>query len=553
MEQSDIGVSKARTGFGVPMSARGEMGHRSYKAIDQYVKLASYRNPNKAAIIDRFGSLTWREVEDLSLRLATSLQNMGVKSGDRVAVQLPNWHHFPLLEYALSLIGAICVPLPLIYRERELSFMLDLVKPVLAFVPTIFRGFNHEAMFAQLQLLVPSIRKIVVVGEPSSKASINFNELLAASPFQGVGLTDASAITEIVFTSGTTGEPKGVMHSSNTNLYPAMSLIADQGLNSDAIILMASTFGHQTGFVYGGQLPAVLGATLVLIDRWDPITALELIKSEKVNWMMGATPFLQDLVESASNKDLDSLKTFLCSGAPIPPSLIAAARKRTSAFIASGWGMTEVGLVTLAKPGESDEAVSNSDGIPFDSMKIRITDEHGQAIVEGNEGELLCQGPSMFLGYYGRPKLTADSFTTDGWFRTGDMGKIDGSGHLRIVGRSKDIIIRGGENIPVVEVEDLLNQHPAIVRSAVVGIKDLRLQERACAVVILRIGEQLTFEEMRAHLLYFKMSKQYVPEHLFVVDEFPMTPSGKIQKFLLRRKITDLVEKSKESENAKMA
>jgi acyl-CoA synthetase (AMP-forming)/AMP-acid ligase II len=159
MEQSDIGVIKARTGFGVPMSALGERGHHCYKAIDHYVKLASYQNPNKAAIIDRFGSLTWREVEDLSLRLATSLQNMGVKSGDRVAVQLPNWHHFPLLEYALSLIGAICVPLPLIYRERELSFMLDLVKPVLAFVPTIFRGFNHEAMFSQLQLLVPSIRK----------------------------------------------------------------------------------------------------------------------------------------------------------------------------------------------------------------------------------------------------------------------------------------------------------------------------------------------------------------------------------------------------------
>jgi len=553
MERSDIGVGMTKTRFGVPMSSLGEGGRLTFEAIDHYVKVASCKNPNKVAIIDRFGSLTWREVEDLSLRLATSLQNMGVKSGDRVAVQLPNWHHFPLLEYALSLIGAICVPLPLIYRERELSFMLDLVKPVLAFVPAVFRGFNHEEMFNKLKLSVPSIRNILVVGESSAKTDINFNQLLTAAPFQGASLTDPHAVTEIVFTSGTTGEPKGVMHSSNSNLYPAMSLIADQGLNSDAIILMASTFGHQTGFVYGGQLPAVLGATLVLIDRWDPVAALELIKSEKVNWMMGATPFLQDLVESASNKDLDSLKTFLCSGAPIPPSLLTAARKRTNAFIASGWGMTEVGLVTLAKPGESDDAISNSDGRAFDSMKIRITDERGEAISAGNEGELSCQGPSMFLGYYQRTKLTNDSFTTDGWFRTGDMGKIDRSGNLRIVGRSKDIIIRGGENIPVVEVEDLLNQHPAIVRSAVVGIKDSRLQERACAVVILRNGKQLTFEEMRAHLLYFKMSLQYVPEHLFVLDEFPMTPSGKVQKFLLRREINELVEKSKGSENAKMA
>ncbi len=553
MGQSDFGPQVYPTEYGVPSFAHGQKHGHSQHAIDYYVNQAARQHPAKTALVDRFGSLTWSEVDSLSRRLAGGLLELGVGVGDRVAIQLPNWRHFPLLEYALSLIGGICVPLPPIYRERELGFMLNLVKPVLAVVPNTFRGFGHAAMFTQLQQRVPSMHSIITVDETGAKSPHSFEHLLDAPAFEGAGRTDPDAVTEIVFTSGTTGEPKGVMHSANSNLCPLMTLIADQGLKSDATILMASTFGHQTGFVYGGYLPAVVGGTLVLMDRWDARGGAELIKKEKVTWTMGATPFLQDLVEHASAQDLESLQTFLCSGAPIPPSLLAAARKRTNAFIASGWGMTEVGLVTLSKPGDSDEEVATSDGKAFDNMEIRITDLQGDEVSISTEGDLSCRGPSMFLGYYQRPKLTADSFSADGWFHTGDMGKIDRSGSLRIVGRTKDIIIRGGENIPVVEVEDLLNQHPAVDRSAVVGLPDPRLQERACAVVVLRSGKQFSFEDMRDYLLQCQLSLAYVPEHLLVMDAFPMTPSGKVQKYVLRKQVCDLILNSKEHVNAKMA
>jgi cyclohexanecarboxylate-CoA ligase len=521
------------------------------RAIDSYVDQAAQDHPLKPAIIDRFGSLTWSEVEHLSRRLATGLEGLGVKPGDRVAVQLPNWRHFPLLEYALSRLGAICVPLPAIYRERELKFMLDLVAPVVAVVPSRFRNFDHAAMMTVLQTMLPSLRSLVIVGEPTLPGHIAFDALLAEEPFMGSGRTDPDAVTEIVFTSGTTGEPKGVMHSANTNLCPLFSLIDEQQLTCDEVILMASTFGHQTGFVYGGQLPAVLGATLVLLDQWDVHVGSELIEREKVTWTMGATPFLQDLVEYASADTLASLRTFLCSGASIPPSLLGAARARTNASIASGWGMTEVGLVTLSKHGDNDERIASSDGMAFECMAIRLTDEQGNPVGADQEGNLWCRGPSMFLGYYRRPRFTSDGFGADGWFRTGDRGRVDESGYLRIVGRTKDIIIRGGENIPVIEVEDLLRQHAAVERVALVAVPDPRLQERACAVVVLRPAQQFTFDDMRSHLLQFKLAHQYIPEHLVVVTELPMTPSGKVQKYVLRDQITSRLGQMKGNHHAR--
>lgn len=522
------------------------------RAIDDFVDAAARAHPAKPAIVDRFGVLTWAEVEVLSRRLAAGLASLGVRQGDRVAVQLPNWRHFPLLEYALSRLGAICVPLPAIYRERELKFMLGLVCPVVVVVPSSFRDFDHATMVEGLRPMLPSLRGVVVVGAPVHDGHVPFDALISGSRYEGAGRTDPNAVTEIVFTSGTTGEPKGVMHSANSNMCPLFSLIAQQGLDSDETILMGSTFGHQTGFVYGGQLPAVLGGTLVLLDRWDAKAGAALIREHQVTWTMGATPFLQDLAERASREDLASLRTFLCSGAPIPPSLLATARMKTGAFIASGWGMTEVGLVTLARPGDGDEQVSQSDGRAFDCMEIRTTDDQGVAAC-GIEGDLWCRGPSMFLGYYERPELTSKSFSGDGWFGTGDRGRVDASGYLRIVGRTKDIVIRGGENIPVTEVEDLLRQHPAVDRVAVVGVPDQRLQERACAVVVPREASSFTLEDMQRHLLNCRMAQQYVPEHLVLLHELPMTPSGKVQKFVLRKQVVELLIRRNEITDAKTA
>jgi cyclohexanecarboxylate-CoA ligase len=405
-------------------------------------------------------------------------------------------------------------------------------------------------MMADLMPALPSLRKVVVVGHAKLPHQISFDELLAASRFEGAGRTDPDAVTEIVFTSGTTGEPKGVMHSSNSNMCPLFNLIDEHLLTSQDSILMASTFGHQTGFVYGGQLPAVLGGTLVLLDQWDPREAIALIEKERVTWTMSATPFLQDLVEHGTRKALASLRNFLCSGAPIPSSLLAAARQMTDAAITSGWGMTEVGLVTLSKRADADERIANSDGRAFDDMAIRIVDEQGEPARAGEEGDLMCSGPSMFLGYYKRPGFVAAAFEDGRWLRTGDRGRVDEQGYLRIVGRSKDIIIRGGENIPIIEVENLLCQHPAVERVAIIAVPDPRMQERACAVVVLRPSQALSFEGMHAHLLQFKLARQYIPEYLVVLDSLPMTPSGKVQKYVLRAQIETFLGQAREDRHA---
>lgn len=490
--------------------------------------------PDRCLVVDRFGRLSYREALEAADRIAAGLAARGIGTGDIVAVQLPNWRHFPLIEYALSRLGAVCVPLPHIYRERELRLMLGLVRPKAMVIPDSFRGFDYREMLAALLPGLPELAHRFVVGEAPSWAE-PFAVLLQAEGAPPPAFADADAVTEIVFTSGTTGEPKGVMHTANTNLCPPLALARDHGLGEGDVILMASTFGHQTGFVYGGQLPVLIGGTVVLMERWEPREALRLIAQEKVSFSMGATPFLQDLTETVTEADdTASLRAFLCSGAPIPRVLLDRARQRLGCAVSSGWGMTEVGLVTLTGLGEPPGLAAESDGSPLPGNEILVVDEAGNPLPEGQEGELLCRCPSMFVGYYKRPEITAAGFTADGWFRTGDRARLMPGGHMRITGRSKDIIIRGGENIPVVEVEEVLHRHPAIAVAAVVAVPDPRFQEKACAAIVVHPGRSFDFDEMRRHLEAAGLARQYFPEYLLQFDALPLTPSGKIQKFLLR-------------------
>jgi cyclohexanecarboxylate-CoA ligase len=495
------------------------------------------QSPEKTLIVDRGHRVSYREAVTLADRLAAGLHARGVGPGDVVSVQLPNWCWFPLLEYALARLGAVCNPLPPIYRHRELRFMLGLVAPKVAIVPGLFRGFDHVAMFDELRHSLPLEHVFVAEGEPAAGMS-SIEALLGDSSRLPPSDTRADALSEIAFTSGTTGEAKGVMHTHNTNLCPVHGLIRRQGLGSGDVVLMASTFGHNTGFVYGGQLPVVLGGTVVLMESWDPGKALDLIERERVTWCMGATPFLSDLCRGMAERApgcTRTLRVFLCSGAPIPRSLLAEARARIGCAVVSGWGMTEIGLATLSDVEDEGEQAADTDGRCMDGSRIRILDPDDKDVAPGEEGDIVARGPALFVGYFRRPQMTAGSFTPDGWLRTGDRGRLDATGNLRITGRSKDIIVRGGENIPVVEIEDLLHKHPKVRSVAIVGVPDSRLQERACAVVIPIEGEALTFEEMTAYLAERQLAKHYFPEFLILQDSFPMTPSGKVQKFLLRQ------------------
>jgi len=488
---------------------------------------------------------TYRELSQLADRIAVGLARLGVGRNDVVSMQLPNWWQFSVLYLACSRIGAVLNPLMHIFRERELSFMLKHGQAKLLIVPKVFRGFDHEAMARALRPSLPSLQRIVVVGGDGPDA---FDALLTTPEWEKA--PDAREIlsrhrpgpddiTQLIYTSGTTGEPKGVMHSANTVMANIVPYAERLHLNQDDVVLMASPMAHQTGFMYGLMMPIMLRASVVLLDVWEPKKAVELIREHGVSFTMASTPFLTDLTKTVqeAGTPVPSLKTFLCAGAPIPGALVEQARKVLGTKIVSAWGMTENGAVTLIKLDDDDERAFSTDGCPLPGVQLKVVDFDGTMLPAGEPGRLLVRACSNFGGYLQRPHLNATD--AEGWFDTGDLAHIDAHGYIRISGRSKDVIIRGGENIPVFEIESLLYRHPAVAQAAIVAYADERLGERACAVVVPKPGLGLDLASMVDFLKSQKVALQYIPERLIVREAMPATPSGKIQKYKLREMLRD--------------
>ena len=488
---------------------------------------------------------TYRELATLADRIAVGLSRLGVGRNDVVAMQLPNWWQFSLLYLACSRLGAVLNPLMPIFRERELGFMLGHSEAKILVVPKLFRNFDHEAMARSLQPQLPSLKRVVVV---DGGGADDFDTLLTKPEWEKE--TDApnilaanrpgpDDITQLIYTSGTTGEPKGVMHSANTLMANIIPYSQRLKLGKDDIVLMASPLAHQTGFMYGLMMPIMLRASVILQDVWDPAKAIEIIRREGVTFTMASTPFLTDLtrVVSETGKGVPSLKTFLCAGAPIPGPLVEQARATLGAKIVSAWGMTENGAVTLIKLDDDDNLAFTTDGCALPGAEVRVVDAEGKSVPHGEIGRLVVRSCSNFGGYLKRPQWNGTD--ADGWFDTCDLARIDASGYIRISGRSKDVIIRGGENIPVVEIEALLYKHPAVAQVAIVAYPDGRLGERACAVIVPKTGQTIDFAAMTEFLKLQKLALQYIPERLVVRDAMPATPSGKIQKFRLREMLRE--------------
>jgi cyclohexanecarboxylate-CoA ligase len=483
---------------------------------------------------------TYREMARLADRIAVGLTRLGIGRGDVVAMQMPNWPEFTLTYLACARIGATLNPLMHIFREREMSFMLRHGAAKIVIAPKRYRGFDYEAMISSIRDSLPDLRHVVVVGGGGDN---DFDRLLTEPHWEDE--PDAEAIlhrdrpgpddiTQLIYTSGTTGEPKGVMHSSNTLMANITTYAERMRLGADDVVLMASPMAHQTGFMYGLMMPIALRATAVMLDIWSPRRAVEIIRAEGATFTMASTPFLTDLAKAVAETGLavPTLRAFLCAGAPIPGPLVEYARKALGAKIVSAWGMTENGAVTLIHLDDDDERAFNTSGLPLPGVEIRVVDAEGAPLAHGVNGRLLVRGCSNFGGYLHHPQWNATD--AEDWFDTGDLADIDGRGYVRINGRSKDVIIRGGENIPVVEIETLLYKHPAIAQVAIVAYPDERLGERGCAVVVAKPGQSLTFAEMVDFLKGQRIALQYIPERLVLRAEMPATPSGKIQKFKLR-------------------
>ena len=521
-------------------------GHWRDRTINDDLDACVARCPDKLAVsavsVERGTTrrLSYREVAALADRIAVGLSRLGVGRNDVVSCQLPNWWEFTLMYLACSRIGAVMNPLMHIFRERELSFMLAHGRSKLIVVPRQFRGFGFEKMLRDLQPSLPDLKHEQAIGgdgpdsfearltTPAWEREPDARQILSANR---PGPDD---VTQLIYTSGTTGEPKGVMHSANTVMSNIVPYAARLRLGRDDIVLMASPMAHQTGFMYGLMMPIMLEASAVLLDVWDPGRAVDAIRESGATFTMASTPFLTDLSRAVtqSGKSMPSLRIFLCAGAPIPGPLVEQARASLGAKIVSAWGMTENGAVTTTLPDDDDERSVNTDGCPLPGMELKVVGDDNAALPAGRTGRLLVRGCSNFGGYLKRPQL--NNTDADGWFDTGDLAFVDERGYVRINGRSKDVIIRGGENIPVIEVEALLYRHPAVAQAAVVAYPDERLGERACAVIVPKPGQTIDFDSMIAFLKEQKLARQYMPERLEVRESMPATPSGKIQKFRLR-------------------
>jgi len=509
------------------------------------------RKPDAVALIDHNSTpggstaLTWRELDRRARRVAVALARAGIGRGDVVAWQLPNWWELVVLHLACVRIGAVSNALMPIFRERELGYMLGFAEAKLLVVPRSFRGHDHAAMAARLRAEVPSLRHVWVVGGDGPDAfearalAPRLDDAPEAAALFTARRPAPDDVIELLYTSGTTGQPKGVMHTSNTQFGALRTCIRFFGFDGDEVMLMASPMAHQTGFLYGMLLPIALGARMVLQDIWSAEMAAQLIERHRVTWTVAATPFLADLTRTPAleRHDISSLRIFASGGAPIPRVLVREAAEKLGAAICALWGMTENGIVTATRPGDPPEKVFGTDGVALDGCEVRVVDENGRPVPPDTEGELQTRGVGQFVGYLKRPE--AWSTDAEGWFDTGDRARMDADGYIRITGRSKDIIIRGGENVPVAAVEELLYRHPAVEDAAVVAMPDSRLGERGCAVVTLKPGARFDFAGMIAHLAAQRMAKTYMPEQRVVLDTMPRTPSGKIQKFRLRELVRE--------------
>jgi cyclohexanecarboxylate-CoA ligase len=507
--------------------------------LDTYLTAAAQATPEQTAVIDSRGAWTYAQLDGLVDDLASALQVRGIGRGDVVSWQLPNWVEACVVHLAALRVGAISNPIVSIYRHAEVSFILRQAASKAMFVPARFRGFDYPGMLAEIRAGLPDLHTVVVVGaDPDAEAGdIGYEALITQGRSRPPAAVERSANDSalLLYTSGTTAEPKGVLHTHNTLDYEIRSTIEFFGLSRGDVVFMPSPVGHITGVVCGILLPVRLGTTVVLLDVWDAGRALSLVATHRCSYTVAATPFLHGIVHhpDLAEADVSAMRVFMCGGADMPPELITTASAALDCMVTRAYGSTEYPSATGCNQDDPPDKRARTDGRAMRAVQVRVVDDSGSAVAAGVVGDVLVRGPELFIGYLDA-RLNDEAFTSEGWFRTGDIGRLDADGYLEIVGRRKDIIIRGGENISVKEIEDHLFGHPKITDVAVIASPDPILGERVCAVVVPEAGQSIALAEITEWLRSAQFAKQKLPERLMVLDELPRTASGKVQKFKLR-------------------
>ena len=492
--------------------------------------------PDAIAVVDDAGSYSFGRLCSDAAGFAASLSELGVEHGTVVSAQLPNRYEFAVVAVAVQSLGAVINPLLPNYRARELGAVFSTAGPRVIVTPAEYRGFDHRVLVPEVAEATGVRPHHVVVGGDAGPGATGYAQLARASnaPLRG---GRPEAVSELIFTSGTEARPKAIMHTEQTANFSVRIAHDDLGLSEDDVVWMPSPLGHSTGFNYGMRFALYHGLRLVLQDRWNGEAAAALVRDEACTYTLAAATFLQDLVEAADRGGvpLGSLRFFGCGGAAVPPHLVDAAVER-GVQVLRLYGSTEVLVGTWNRPTSSLEHRRHTDGKPMSHVDIEVRDEGGDPVGPGQPGELAVRGPNTCVGYFDDPERTASTFV-DGWVLSGDLVTEDPDGYVTVVGRKKEIIIRGGLNITPREIEEMLTLFPEVERAAVVGLPDERLGERMCACVVLHRGARLDLITTVARLKEQGLATYKLPERLEVVESLPTTASGKIPKHEIIRSI----------------
>ena len=525
----------------------GHWGSETFYAI---LARRAKTHPDRVAIVDRDRRVSYGELKTRIDRVAAGLDALGIEAGDVVTIQLPNWAEFAYVFFALERLGAVANQIGPDFRSREVDYILRFSESRAFVCPASFKGFDYVKMIGELRPGLPDLRAVCALGAAPDLATrgglttrglVSLDALLedadAVVP-RGAG-QGANDIMRMAFTSGTTGNPKGVIHSHNTTLSTCRTLNNDMRVTEDEEFLVYLPLGLNWGYLTLVQ-SVMAGARVVLLDQFGARAALELIQRERVTCIPTAPASIIAMLNEPElgRFDFSSLRVVITGGASCPVETIREFRARLHGQLIELYGMLETGFHTYTRLSDDPEAVTGTVGKVSSGLGLRLIDESGRDVPVGAEGEIAAEGPSVHLGYHKNPQANAALFTADGWFRTGDLGQLDAAGNVRIVGRLKEMINRGGKKFFPREIEEILYTHPKILHAAIVGVPDARLGERNCLCVIPRPGQALALDEVVA-FLKDGVATYKLPETLEVFDDLPFTPTGKIQRHVLVRRVLE--------------
>ena len=511
-------------------------------SLADYWQQTARAMPDKIAVVDNHGaSYTYSALDHAASCLANWMLAKGIESGDRIAFQLPGWCEFTVIYLACLKIGAVSVPLLPSWREAELVWVLNKCQAKMFFAPTLFKQTRPVDLILPLQNQLPQLQQIVGVDKLApATSSLSLSQIIADNTSLTTAITThGDELAAVLFTSGTEGLPKGVMLTHNNILASERAYCARLNLTWQDVFMMPAPLGHATGFLHGVTAPFLIGARSVLLDIFTPDACLALLEQQRCTCMLGATPFVYDLLNLLEKQpaDLSALRFFLCGGTTIPKKVARECQQRGIKLL-SVYGSTESSPHAVVNLDDPLPRFMHTDGYAAAGVEIKVVDDARKTLPPGCEGEEASRGPNVFMGYFDEPELTARALDEEGWYYSGDLCRMDEAGYIKITGRKKDIIVRGGENISSREVEDILLQHPKIHDACVVAMSDERLGERSCAYVVLKAPHHsLSLEEVVAFFSRKRVAKYKYPEHIVVIEKLPRTTSGKIQKFLLRKDI----------------